>query len=151
MKIMKGIGSSIVALLVYVIIPYISYSSLYDFLSQGNSILSKMPFHVNFISGITLFNIFSIGLFITVFAFLRVSSESRKWKVIFSVLQMEFVLGYIIYYYLYGWFSISVSGIGFFFSYSGIFIIFAVTTIAKFARIIVDALSIKATGSASII
>jgi len=114
MKIMKGIGSSIVALLVYVIIPYISYSSLYDFLSQGNSILSKMPFHVNFISGITLFNIFSIGLFITVFAFLRVFSESRKWKVIFSLLQMEFVLGYIIYYYLYGWFIISVSGIGFF-------------------------------------
>ena len=114
MKIMKGILSTIVALLVYVIIPYISYSSLYDFLSQGNSILSKMRFYVNFISGITLFNIFSIGLFITVFAFLRVSSESRKWKVIFSVLQKEFVLGYIIYYYLYGWFSISVSGVGFF-------------------------------------
>jgi len=53
MKIMKGIGSSIVALSVYVIIPYISYSSLYDFISQGSSILSKMPFHVNFISGIT--------------------------------------------------------------------------------------------------
>ena len=115
MKIMKGIGSSIVALLVYVIIPYIYYSSLYDFLSKGNSILSKMPFHVNFISGITLFNIFSIGLFITVFAFFSVSLESRKWKVIFSVLQMEFVLGYIIYYNLYSWFSISVSGIGFFF------------------------------------
>jgi len=151
MKIMKGIGSSIVALLVYVIVPYISYSSLYDFLSKGNSILSKMPFHVNFISGITLFNIFSIGLFITVFAFLSVSSESRKWKVIFSVLHMEFVLGYIIYYYLYGWFSISVSGIGFFLSYSLIFIIFEVITIAKFAKIIVDAPSIKATGSASII
>ena len=150
MKIMKGIGSSIVALLVYVIIPYISYLSLYDFLSQGNSILSKMPFHVNFISGITLFNIFSIGLFITVFAFLRVSSESRKWKVIFSVLQMEFVLGYIIYYYLCGWFSNPFQVLDFF-SYSGIFIIFAVITIAKFARIIVDALSIKATGSASII
>jgi len=73
-----------------------------------------MPFHVNFISGITLFNIFSIGLFITVFAFLRFSSESRIWKVIFSVLQMDFVLGYIIYYYLYSWFSVSVSGIGFF-------------------------------------
>jgi len=73
-----------------------------------------MPFHVNFISGITLFNVLSIGLFITVFAFLRVSSESRKWKIIFSVMQMEFVLGYIIYYYLYGWFSISVSGIVFF-------------------------------------
>jgi len=114
MKIMKGIGSSIVALLVYVIIPYISYSSLYDFLSQGNSISTKMPLHVNFISGITLFNIFSIRLFITVFAFLMVSSESRKWKVILSVLQMAFVLGYIIYYYLYGCFSISVSGIGFF-------------------------------------
>jgi len=41
MKIMKGIVSSIVALLVYVIIIYISYLSLYDFLSQGNSILSK--------------------------------------------------------------------------------------------------------------
>ena len=110
-----------------------------------------MPFYVNFISGITLFNIFSIGLFITVFAFLRVSSESRKWKVIFSVLHMEFVLGHIIYYYLYGLFSISVSGIGFLSSYSGIFIIFAVITIAKFARIMVDALSIKATGSAFII
>ena len=148
---MKGIVSSTVALLVCVIIPCISYSSLYDFLSQGNSILSKMPFNVNFISGITLLNIFSIGLFITVFAFLRVSSESRKWKVIFSVLQMEFVLGYIYYYYLYGWFIISISGIGFFFSYSGIFIIFALIAIAKFARIIVDALSIKATVSASII
>jgi len=69
---------------------------------------------VNFISGITLFNILSIGLLITVLAFLKVSSESRIWKVIFSVLQMEFVLGYIIYFYLYGWFSIYVSGIGFF-------------------------------------
>jgi len=39
----------------------------------------------------------------------------------------------------------------YFFSYSGIFIIFAEITIAKFARKIVDALSIKATGSASII
>jgi len=64
MKIMKGIGSSIVALLVYAIIPYISYSSLYDFLSQCKGILSELPFHVNFISGITLFNILSIGLLI---------------------------------------------------------------------------------------
>jgi len=38
-----------------------------------------------------------------------------------------------------------------FFSYSGIFIIFAVIRLAKFASIIVNALSIKATGFTSII
>ena len=38
-----------------------------------------------------------------------------------------------------------------FFSYSGIFIIFAVTRLAKFTSIIVNALCIKATGFTTII
>ncbi|MGC8497452.1 MAG: hypothetical protein ACP5NL_05605 [Thermoplasmata archaeon] len=150
MKITKGIGSFIVSLFMYVIIPYLFYSTLDGSFSRGSAIVREIPIHIKFISGITVFNIISIGLFIAIFAFLRVSSESRKWKVIFSILQMESVLAYILYFYLYGWLSMSISGFSFYSNYGGIFLIFAVMAIARFARIITDAVTMKGINSASI-